>query len=104
MQARHATADQQLKNKILADIQQQQRHPYQQQRPNENVQPLPHSRSISPIGTADGEADPAQTFIFSLLPPEEKKRFMDFLIDNQVEFQQDRADGGYVATIKILNQ
>jgi hypothetical protein len=29
---------------------------------------------------------------------------MDFLIDNQVEFQQDRQDGSYLATIKILNQ
>jgi len=28
---------------------------------------------------------------------------MDFLIDNQVEFQQDRSDGSYLATIKILN-
>ncbi len=42
--------------------------------------------------------------MFGLLPPEEKKRFMDFLIDNQVEFSQDRTDGSYLATIKILNQ
>lgn len=46
----------------------------------------------------------AQTFIFSMLPPEEKKRFMDFLIDNQVEFTKDSSDGTYLATIKILNQ
>jgi hypothetical protein len=28
------------------------------------------------------EQEQIQTFVFSLLPPEEKKRFMDFLIDN----------------------
>ncbi len=45
-----------------------------------------------------------QTFVFSLLPLEEKKRFMDFLIDNNVEFKQDENDGGYTATVRILNQ
>jgi hypothetical protein len=36
----------------------------------------------------NGGAEPngVQTFVFSLLPAEEKKRFMDFLIDNNVEF------------------
>lgn len=28
---------------------------------------------------------------------------MDFLVENEVEFQQD-SEGGYVATIRILNQ
>lgn len=39
----------------------------------------------------NGSAEPSgvQTFVFSLLPAEEKKRFMDFLIDNNVEFTQD---------------
>jgi hypothetical protein len=44
-----------------------------------------------------------QTFIFSKLPQEEKKRFMDFLVENEVEFQED-PEGGYVATIRIFNQ
>jgi len=29
---------------------------------------------------------------------------MDFLIDNNVEFKQDENDGGYTATVRILNQ
>lgn len=29
---------------------------------------------------------------------------MDFLIDNQVDFQQDLSDGSYLATVKIVNQ
>jgi hypothetical protein len=32
------------------------------------------------------ESSGVQTFVFSLLPAEEKKRFMDFLIENNVEF------------------
>ena len=45
-----------------------------------------------------------QTFIFSELPPEEKVKFMDFLISNDVEFQYDHEDKTYVATIKIVNK
>ena len=45
-----------------------------------------------------------QTFIFSELPPEEKVKFMDFLINNDVEFQVDPEDKTYVATIKIVNK
>ena len=45
-----------------------------------------------------------QTFIFSELPPEEKLKFMDFLISNDVEFQIDPEDNTYVATIKIVNK
>ena len=45
-----------------------------------------------------------QTFIFSELPPEEKVKFMDFLLTNDVEFQIDPEDKTYVATIKIVNK
>ena len=45
-----------------------------------------------------------QTFIFSELPAEEKVKFMDFLISNDVEFQIDPVDQTYVATIKIVNK
>ena len=48
--------------------------------------------------------DEPQTFIFSELPPEEKLKFMDFLISNDVEFQIDPEDNTYVATIKIVNK
>jgi hypothetical protein len=62
---------------------------YQSYQRAQNFNQGPQSRSISPINNhTDSHTDPdqPQTFIFSLLPPEEKKRFMDFLIDNQVEF------------------
>jgi hypothetical protein len=90
-----------LKNKILSDIHNQQvPQAYQSfQRQQES-----NSRSLSPITPINQEDGPGiQTFVFSLLPPEEKKRFMDFLIDNSVEFKQD-SDGSYNATIKIVNQ
>jgi hypothetical protein len=43
-------------------------------------------------------------FVFSDLPPEEKDRFMDFLVQNNVDFAWDNSDQTYVATIKIVNQ
>ena len=42
-------------------------------------------------------------FVFSDLPPEEKDRFMDFLVQNNVDFAWDNSDQTYVATIKIVN-
>jgi hypothetical protein len=39
-------------------------------------------RSLSPILGDCGENFVVQTFVFSHLPIEEKKRFMDFLIEN----------------------
>jgi len=39
-----------------------------------------NNRSLSPIQPEDENIP--QTFVFSHLPLEEKKRFMDFLIDN----------------------
>ena len=38
--------------------------------------------SLSPILGDGGENFVVQTFVFSHLPIEEKKRFMDFLIEN----------------------
>lgn len=45
-----------------------------------------------------------QTFIFSDLPEEEKSRFMEFLLTNNVDFSYDTGDSTYMATIKIVNQ
>lgn len=45
-----------------------------------------------------------QTFVFSELPQDEQGRFMDFLLNNDVEFQYDGNDNTYVATIKIVNK
>ena len=45
-----------------------------------------------------------QTFVFSELPEDEKGRFMDFLLQNNVEFSYDTMDSTYVATIKIVNK
>ena len=39
-------------------------------------------RSLSPILGDGAENFEVQTFVFSHLPIEEKKRFMDFLIEN----------------------
>lgn len=58
----------------------------------------------SPLLPAPQNNQPeVKTFIFSELPPEEKSRFMDFLITNNVEFAVDNKDHTYVATIKIVN-
>jgi len=45
-----------------------------------------------------------KTFTYSELPPEEKNRFMDFLIQNHVDFERDPHTNEYVATIKIVNK
>ena len=45
-----------------------------------------------------------QTFVFSELPADEKHRFMDFLLSNDVDFSYDQSDSTYVATIKIINK
>ena len=42
--------------------------------------------------------------MFSELPEDEKGRFMDFLLQNNVEFSYDTMDNTYVATIKIVNK
>ncbi len=42
--------------------------------------------------------------MFNQLPPDEQSRFMDFLLNNDVEFQYDQSDSTYVATIKIINK
>ena len=60
------------------------------------------SRSRSPFQPP--EEQPPQTFVFSELPGDEKDRFMDFLLNNDVEFQFDQTDNTYVATIKIVNK
>lgn len=45
-----------------------------------------------------------KTFIYGELPQQEKLKFLDFMINNNVEFSQDPNDGLYVATIKIVNR
>ena len=45
-----------------------------------------------------------QTFVFSDLPPEEKDRFMEFLLANNVDFSFDPQDSTYVATVKLVNE
>ena len=50
------------------------------------------------------QPDDVKMFVFSDLPPEEKDRFMDFLVQNNVDFAWDTSDQTYVATIKIVNQ
>jgi len=45
-----------------------------------------------------------KTFIFGDLPPEEKMKFMEFMISNNVDFSQDPQDGMFVATIRIVNK
>ena len=42
-------------------------------------------------------------FVYSELPDPEKEKFMEFMINNTVEFIQD-TEGHYLATIKIINQ
>ena len=43
-----------------------------------------------------------ETYVFSQLPKQERKRFMDFLIENDVEFQFEPNEKMYVATLKML--
>ena len=47
--------------------------------------------------------DAIRTFVFADLPEKEKEKFMEFMINNNVEFVQD-SDHNYIATIKIINQ
>ena len=44
-----------------------------------------------------------KTFIFSHFPPTEKAKFMEFMLNNNVEFSLDSSEGMYVATIKLIN-
>lgn len=43
-----------------------------------------------------------ETYVFSQLPKQERKRFIDFLIENDVEFQFEPNEKMYVATLKML--
>ena len=45
-----------------------------------------------------------KTFIFGDLPNDEKIKFLEFMINNNVEFSLDPDDGLYMATIKIVNK
>ena len=58
------------------------------------------ARSTSPI---EQPASDMKTFIFSELPPEEKNRFMDFLIQNQVYLGMGFV-GGEIGDLMVLNQ
>lgn len=42
--------------------------------------------------------DSIRTFVYSELPDKEKDKFMEFMINNNVEFVQDN-DNNYIATI-----
>ena len=44
-----------------------------------------------------------KTFIYGDLPEEERKKFLEFMISNNVEFSRDPIDNMYIATIKIVN-
>ena len=44
------------------------------------------------------QEDSIRTFVFSDLPEKEKDKFMEFMINNNVEFVQDH-DNNYIATI-----
>ena len=57
----------------------------------------------SPLLPPNQAPDNTKMFVFSDLPPEEKDRFMDFLVQNNVDFAWDNSDQTYVATIKIVN-
>jgi len=45
-----------------------------------------------------------KSFVFGDLPSEEKLKFLEFMINNNVEFNLDPVDHMYVATIKIVNK
>jgi hypothetical protein len=45
-----------------------------------------------------------RTFIFGDLSGEEKEKFIDFMIKNNVQFSLDQSDSMYVATVKIVNK
>lgn len=65
------------------------------------------TRSPSPIEPLNEGLYPqsnVQTFIFGSLPQDEKSKFLDFLLNNNVEFNQDPNDGNFIATIKIVNK
>jgi len=38
------------------------------------------------------------------LPNDEKQKFLEFMINNNVEFSRDPNDGLYIANIKIVNK
>jgi len=44
-----------------------------------------------------------KTFVYSELPPAEKEKFMEFMLNNNFEFIRDDRDETYIATIKIVN-
>lgn len=75
------------------------------------TQPRMDSRSLSPILPGSfTERSQAQVFevvpqtvVFGDLPANDKVKFMEFLLTNQVEFQLDPSDQMYTATIKIVN-
>lgn len=46
----------------------------------------------------DPKNESIRTFVFSELPEKEKDKFMEFMINNNVEFVQD-TDCNYIATI-----
>ncbi|CAI2359702.1 unnamed protein product [Moneuplotes crassus] len=48
----------------------------------------------------DDNKNEIRTFVFSQLPEQEKDKFMEFMINNNVEFVQD-SDSNYIATICI---
>jgi hypothetical protein len=48
-------------------------------------------------GTDPKVAESIRTFVFSDLPEKEKEKFMEFMINNNVEFVQDNEN--YIATI-----
>ena len=43
-------------------------------------------------------------FVYGDLSRSERAKFMDFMVNNNVEFSFDPSDGMYVATIKIVNK
>ena len=65
------------------------RRPATAQVSNNNGRGRVQSRGKSPFASTIEEPAAPQTFVFSDLPQDEKGRFMEFLLNNDVEFQYD---------------
>lgn len=53
--------------------------------------------------STQGKRDSIKTLVYGDLPTDEKAKFLEFMISNNVEFTRDPQDGMYIATIRIIN-
>ena len=53
--------------------------------------------------STQSKKDNIKTLVYGQLPSEEKAKFLEFMVSNNVEFTRDPEDGMYIATIRIIN-